>query len=315
MNHFDLRLLAGSSNLVLAEQISRTLNVPLAKTELKRFADGEIYTRIGENVRGRDVFIIQSTSPPVNDSLMELLILMDAAKRASASRITAVIPYFGYARQDRKAANREPITAKLVANLICTAGADRVITVDLHSGQIQGFFDIPVDNLYADKLFARKLPEELKKNLVIVAPDVGATKRAGKLAQDLHAELAIINKKRSFNVEDHNKSSVLNVIGEVQGKNCLLFDDMADTCGTLVNASEALAKEGAKSVHAFVSHALLNGNALEKIASSPIQTLFITDTIPLRKENNKIRVVSIAELLAKAIEYTHQNESVSSLFE
>lgn len=315
MNHFDLRLLAGSSNPALADQISRILNVPLTKIELKRFADGEIYTRIGENVRGRDVFIVQSTAPPVNDSLMELLILMDAAKRASANRITAVIPYFGYARQDRKAANREPITAKLVADLISTAGADRVMTVDLHSGQIQGFFDIPVDNLYADKLFARQLPENLKNNLVIIAPDVGATKRAGKLAQDLHAELAIINKKRSFEADGHNKSAVLNVIGEVKGKNCLLFDDMADTCGTLVNAASALEKEGAKSIHAFVSHALLNGNAMERIEASPIQTLFVTDTIPLRKQSARIQTISIVELLAKAIEYTHQNESVSSLFE
>ncbi len=311
MNNFSLKLLAGSSNPKLAEAIARNLNTPLAQVELKTFADGEIYARIGENVRGRDVFIVQSTAPPVNDSLMELLILMDACRRASASRITAVIPYFGYARQDRKAANREPITAKLVANLISTAGADRVMTVDLHSGQIQGFFDIPVDNLYADKLFARKLPEHLKNNLVVVAPDAGAAKRAGKLAQDLNAELAIINKTRFL----HNQSAVLNVIGEVKGKNCLLFDDMADTCGTLVNAAKALEQEGAGSVYAFAAHALFSGNALEKISGSSLKTLYITDSIAQKQLNEKIQVLSIAELLAKAIECTHQNESVSSLFE
>lgn len=311
MNHFDLKLIGGSSNLALAQQIARILNLSLTKTELKRFSDGETYVRIGENVRGRDVFIIQSTAPPVNDSLMELLILMDAARRASASRITAVIPYFGYARQDRKAANREPITAKLVANLVSTAGADRVMTLDLHSGQIQGFFDIPVDNLYADKLFSRQLPENLKQNLVVVAPDVGATKRAGKLAKDLNAELAIINKSRP----QHNESVAFNVIGEVHEKNCLLFDDLADTCGTLVNAAQALKKEGAERIDGFVSHALFSGNALQKIQDSPIQTVYVTDSIAQKQTNEKIQVLSIAELLAKAIESTHQNESVSSLFE
>ncbi|MBU0636088.1 ribose-phosphate pyrophosphokinase [Candidatus Micrarchaeota archaeon] len=308
-----MRLLSGSSNKPLAEHIARLLNVPLIQVELKRFADGESYARIGENVRGRDLFIIQSTSPPINDHLMELLILIDAAKRASAARITAVLPYFGYARQDRKSASREPITAKLVADLISKAGADRVMTVDLHSGQIQGFFDIPVDNLMADKLFARALSEELKQNLVIVAPDVGATRRAGALAKDLKAELAIINKSRP----KQNECVVLNVIGSVQNKNCLLFDDLADTCGTLVHAAHALKEKGANSVNGFVAHALLSKNAVQRIKDSSIQTLFTTDSIHQKSigETTKLKVVSLADLLAKAIEYTHKNESVSSLFE
>lgn len=312
MNNFSLCLIAGSSNSPLAKRISQLLSVPAIQVEHKQFADGETYVRLGENVRGRDVFIIQPTGPPVNDHLMELLILIDAAKRASAERITAVIPYFGYARQDRKTTGREPITAKLVADLISTAGADRVMTVDLHSGQIQGFFDIPVDNLLPDKLFAQHLPESMRENLVIVAPDVGATKRAGHLAKDLKADLAIINKERP----KQNESVAMHVIGEVQNKNCLLFDDIVDTAGTLSSAAAALKKNGAQSVHVVVSHALLSGNAVEKLTSGHIESIFISDSIFQKKELPKIfQTVSIAELLASAIRHTHQNESVSSLFE
>lgn len=312
VNNFSLRLLSGSSNPDLSSRIARLLSVSVTPTELKHFVDGEIYARIGENVRGRDVYIVQSTSPPVNDHLMELLVLIDAAKRASAERITAVVPYFGYSRQDRKATGREPITAKLVADLISTAGADRVMTLDLHSGQIQGFFDIPVDNLMADKLFARALPSEVRQNLVVVAPDVGASKRAGHLAKDLNAELAIINKSRF----QHNESVVLDVIGNVEGKNCLLFDDIADTCGTLVHASRALAEQGAARVQGFVAHGLFSRDALKRVEESPLEKLFVTDSIAARQlYPPKIRTISIAELLAKAIESTHQNESVSVLFE
>lgn len=312
MTPFSLCLIAGSSNPELSAKIARNLSTTLRQVELKRFSDGETYVRIGENVRGQDVFILQSTAPPVNDHLMELLILIDAAKRASASRITAVIPYFGYARQDRKAASREPITAKLVADLLSTAGADRVMTVDLHSGQIQGFFDIPVDNLLPDKLFARHLPNQTKSNLVVVAPDVGATKRAGHLAKDLGAELAIINKNRPR----QNESEALHVIGEVNGKNCLLFDDIVDTAGTLCNAAESLRQNGAKSIHVVVSHALLSGKAVERLCAAPVETVFISDSISQKNElPARFRTVSFSELLAKAIERTHQNQSVSSLFE
>ncbi|MFH0955158.1 MAG: ribose-phosphate pyrophosphokinase [Candidatus Micrarchaeota archaeon] len=311
MNNFSPKLLAGSSNKPLAERIARNLAIPLAQAELKRFSDGETYCRIGENVRGRDVFILQSTSPPINDHLMELLILIDAAKRASAARITAVIPYFGYARQDRKAASREPITAKLVANMISKAGADRVMTVDLHSGQIQGFFDIPVDNLMADQLFARAIPKELSQNMVVVAPDAGATKRAGAFAKNFGAELAILNKSRP----KQNECAVLHVIGNVEGKNCLLFDDIADTCGTLVNAANALKQNKAQSVHACIAHPLFSGSALSKIGESELKSVFVTDSILQKQLPANIQTVSLADLLAKAIEYTHKNESVSSLFE
>lgn len=312
MNPAELKILSGSSNRPLAEKIGQALRHGLSKTDLTQFLDGETFVRIGENIRGQDLFIIQSTCGPVNDHLMQLLILIDAAKRANTGRINVVIPYFGYARQDRKTHGREPITAKLVANLLETAGANRIITLDLHSGQIQGFFDIPVDNLLPDPLFAPAVRRELSENTVVVAPDVGATKRAGALAKRLNAELAVIHKHRPR----PNESTVLNVIGDVNGKNCVLFDDIADTCGTLANAAKALQASGAKKIVACVTHGLLSGDAVQKLDESPIHKIFITDSIPIgNKSSPKIEIISVADLLAKAISYTHNNESVSSLFE
>ncbi len=308
-----MKLLACNSNLALSEEIATTLNIPLTKASIKKFSDEEIFVEVNENVRGQDVYVIQSTSKPANDNLVELLVCIDALKRASAKQITAVIPYFGYARQDRKPGPRTPISAKLVANLITKSGADRVLTIDLHAGQIQGFFDIPVDNLYAAPI----LLEDIKKNYdldrtVIISPDVGGVVRARYIANRLNIGLAIVDKRR----EAANISEVLNIIGDVKEKNCILIDDIVDTAGTLTNAGEALLNVGAKTVSAYVSHGVLSGNALEKIKKSVLTEIVTTNTISslLSEDKNKIRRLSVAPLIAEAVKRIDNHSSVSSLF-
>ena len=308
-----MKLLACNSNLALSEEIATTLNIPLTKASIKKFSDEEIFVEVNENVRGQDVYVIQSTSKPANDNLVELLVCIDALKRASAKQITAVIPYFGYARQDRKPGPRTPISAKLVANLITKSGADRVLTIDLHAGQIQGFFDIPVDNLYAAPI----LLEDIKKNYdldrtVIISPDVGGVVRARYVANRLNIGLAIVDKRR----EAANISEVLNIIGDVKEKNCILIDDIVDTAGTLTNAGEALLNVGAKTVSAYVSHGVLSGNALEKIKKSVLTEIVTTNTISslLSEDKNKIRRLSVAPLIAEAVKRIDNHSSVSSLF-
>ena len=308
-----MKLLACNSNLALSEEIAATLNIPLTKASIKKFSDEEIFVEVNENVRGQDVYVIQSTSKPANDNLVELLVCIDALKRASAKQITAVIPYFGYARQDRKPGPRTPISAKLVANLITKSGADRVLTIDLHAGQIQGFFDIPVDNLYAAPI----LLEDIKKNYdldrtVIISPDVGGVVRARYIANRLNIGLAIVDKRR----EAANISEVLNIIGDVKEKNCILIDDIVDTAGTLTNAGEALLNVGAKTVSAYVSHGVLSGNALEKIKKSVLTEIVTTNTISslLSEDKNKIRRLSVAPLIAEAVKRIDNHSSVSSLF-
>ncbi|HEY0329935.1 MAG TPA: ribose-phosphate pyrophosphokinase [Rhodopseudomonas sp.] len=311
----SIKLVAGNSNRALAQEISNWLGLPLTKAVVRRFADMEIFVEIQENVRGSDVFVIQSTSFPANDHLMELLIIIDALRRASARRITAVIPYFGYARQDRKAGPRTPISAKLVANLITHAGADRVMTLDLHAGQIQGFFDIPTDNLYASPVMVRDIRErfELSK-VMVVSPDVGGVVRARGLAKRINAPLAIIDKRR----ERAGESEVMNVIGEVEGYTCILVDDIVDSGGTLVNAADALLANGAKEVYAYITHGVLSGGAATRIIGSKLKELVITDSIQpteaVRTTTN-IRTLSIASLIAEAIGRTASEESVSSLFD
>ncbi|MGF1650723.1 MAG: ribose-phosphate pyrophosphokinase [Hyphomicrobiaceae bacterium] len=310
----QIKLVAGNSNRTLAQGISEVLGVPLTKCVVRRFADMEIFVEIQENVRGEDVFIIQSTSFPANDNLMELLILMDALKRASARRITAVMPYFGYARQDRKSAPRAPISAKLVANLIERAGADRVMTLDLHAGQIQGFFDIPMDNLFAAPVMVRDIKERFPLNDVcIVSPDVGGVVRARGLAKRINAPIAICDKRR----ERPGESEVMNVIGDVEGKSCILIDDIVDSGGTLVNAANALLAHGATDVVAYITHGVLSGGAIARIQNSEMKSLVLTDSIEpteaVRTARN-IRVLSIATLMAEAIARTSREESVSSLF-
>jgi ribose-phosphate pyrophosphokinase len=309
-----LKVVAGNSNRPLAEAICAHLKVPLAKSQVKRFADMEIFVEIQENVRGQDLFVMQSTSFPANDNLMELLILIDAAKRASAGRITAVIPYYGYARQDRKPGPRTPISAKLVANLITRAGADRVLTLDLHAGQIQGFFDIPTDNLFAAPIIARDIQEQFERdNLMVVSPDVGGVVRARALAKRIEAPIAICDKRR----ERPGESEVMNVIGDVSGKRCVLIDDIIDSGGTLVNAAEALLKNGATEVMAYITHGVLSGGAVSRIQNSRLKSLVITDSIlpteAVRAARN-IRVLSIGALIGEAIMRTSREESVSSLF-
>jgi ribose-phosphate pyrophosphokinase len=310
-----IKLVAGNSNPRLAEAIAAVLETPLTKADVRRFADMEIFVEIQENVRGADVFVIQSTSYPANDHLMELLIIMDALRRASARRITAVIPYFGYARQDRKVGPRTPISAKLVANLIAGAGADRVMTLDLHAGQIQGFFDIPTDNLYASPVMVRDIRErfDLSKAMV-VSPDVGGVVRARGLAKRISAPLAIIDKRR----ERAGDSEVMNVIGEVDKRICILVDDIVDSGGTLVNAADALLEQGATEVYAYISHGVLSGAAVARIAASKLKELVITDSIQpteaVRVSRN-IRVLSISTLIGQAIGRTASEESVSSLFD
>ena len=308
-----MKLLACNSNLALSEEIATTLNIPLTKASIKKFSDEEIFVEVNENVRGQDVYVIQSTSKPANDNLVELLVCIDALKRASAKQITAVIPYFGYARQDRKPGPRTPISAKLVANLITKSGADRVLTIDLHAGQIQGFFDIPVDNLYAAPI----LLEDIKKNYdldrtVIISPDVGGVVRARYIANRLNIGLAIVDKRR----ESANISEVLNIIGDVKEKNCILIDDIVDTAGTLTNAGKALLSVGAKTVSAYVSHGVLSGNALEKIKKSVLSEIVTTNTISslFSEDKNKIRRLSVAPLIAEAVKRIDNHSSVSSLF-
>jgi ribose-phosphate pyrophosphokinase len=314
-NNGAIRLVAGNSNPSLSEAIGAYLATSLCKAVVRRFADMEIFVEILENVRGADVFVLQSTSFPANDHLMELLIIIDALRRASARRITAVVPYFGYARQDRKPGPRTPISAKLVANMITHAGADRVMTVDLHAGQIQGFFDIPTDNLYASPVMVRDIKErfELKK-LMVVSPDVGGVVRARGLAKRIDAPLAIIDKRR----ERAGESEVMNVIGEVEGYTCILVDDIVDSGGTLVNAADALLKNGATGVYAYISHGVLSGGAVARITASRLKELVITDSIQpteaVRVARN-IRVLSIASLIGEAIGRTAAEESVSSLFD
>jgi ribose-phosphate pyrophosphokinase len=310
-----IKLVAGNSNPALAQQVSAALDIPLTKASVRRFADMEIFVEILENVRGSDVFVIQSTSYPANDHLMELLIIIDALRRASARRITAVVPYFGYARQDRKVGSRAPISAKLVANLITHAGADRVMTLDLHAGQIQGFFDIPTDNLYASPVMVRDIREKFDlANVMVVSPDVGGVVRARGLAKRINAPLAIIDKRR----ERAGESEVMNVIGDVAGFTCILIDDIVDSGGTLVNAADALLANGAKEVYAYLTHGVLSGGATARVASSRLKEMVITDSIQptdavLAVKN--IRVVPIAPLIAEAISRTAAEESVSSLFD
>ena len=309
-----MKLVAGNSNRPLAHAIAAYLKTPLTQCLVRRFADMEIFVEVQENVRGEDIFVIQSTSYPANDNLMELLILIDALRRASARRITAVIPYFGYARQDRKTLPRTPISAKLVANLITHAGADRVLTVDLHAGQIQGFFDIPTDNLYAAPVMVRDIRKRFTNgNITVVSPDVGGVVRARGLASRIDAPLAIIDKRR----EQPGESEVMNVIGNVSGRDCIMIDDIINSGGTLCNAAAALAERGASSVVAYITHGVLSGGAVAKIMASKIEKLFITDTIvpteAVRVAAN-IEVISLAELIGKAILHTSGEKSVSTLF-
>ena len=309
-----MRIVACNSNLPLAKEIAKYLKVKLTDATIKRFADQEVFVEIHENMRGEDVFIIQSTSYPANDHMMELLVCIDALRRSSARRITAVIPYFGYARQDRKPGPRTPISAKLVANLITEAGADRVLTLELHAGQIQGFFDIPLDNLYAAPVLVQDIRKNYNlNNLVAVSPDVGGVLRARAVAKWLHADLAIVDKRRSR----ENQSEVMNIIGEVKGKDCIIVDDIVDTAGTLCNAAEALMREGAKSVSAYITHGVLSDPAIKRVSKSSLKELVITDSIMVRqdtKDAKNIRVVSIAKLMAEAIKRISEETSVSSLF-
>ena len=310
-----MKILAGNSNQPLAEAISAYINLPLTKASIRRFSDMEVFVEIEENVRGEDVFVVQSTSYPANDNLMELLICLDALRRGSARRITAVIPYFGYARQDRKSGPRTPISAKLVANLITEAGADRVLTLDLHAGQIQGFFDIPTDNLYAQPVMQRDIKERLDgEDLVIVSPDVGGVVRARGLAKRLNADLAIIDKRR----EKAGVSEVMNIIGDVKDRHCILVDDIVDSAGTLCNAAVALKEQGAAGVSAYVTHGVLSGGAVARVTASPMEYLIITDSImateAVRVFHN-IEQLTIADLLGEAMKRISDESSVSSLFD
>jgi ribose-phosphate pyrophosphokinase len=310
-----MKIVACNSNRPLADAVAQILGLPLTKASIRRFADMEVFVEIQENVRGEDVFVIQSTSFPANDNLMELLVTLDALRRSSARRITAVVPYFGYARQDRKSAPRTPISAKLVANLITEAGANRVLTMDLHAGQIQGFFDIPVDNLIAAPLFSRDIQKRYEgHDLMIVSPDVGGVVRARAIATRLNCDLAIIDKRR----ERAGHSEVMNVIGDVAGRDCILVDDLVDSGGTHCNAADALVKHGAKSASAYVTHGVLSGAAVARIASSPIEMMTITDSILATEEVRQcdnIRELTIAPLLAEAMRRISDESSVSSLFD
>ncbi len=310
-----MKIVACNSNRPLAEAVAAVLNLPLTRASVRRFADMEVFVEIHENVRGEDVFVIQSTSYPANDNLMELLIALDALRRASARRVTAVIPYFGYARQDRKSGSRTPISDKLVANLITEAGANRVLTMDLHADQIQGFFDIPVDNLYAAPLFSRDIKERYAgRDLMIVSPDVGGVLRARAIATRLNCDLAIIDKRR----ERAGVSEVMNVIGDVEGRDCILIDDIVDSGGTLCNGAEALIRQGARSASVYVTHGVLSGGAVARVASSPIEMLTTTDSIgateAVRLAHN-VRQLTIAPLLAEAMRRISDETSVSSLFD
>ncbi len=310
-----MKLLACNSNRTLAQEIAKYLGLNLVDAEVKKFADKEVFVEIKENVRGEDIFVVQSTCFPANDNIMELLIVIDALRRASARRITAVIPYFGYARQDRKAAPRTPISAKVVANIITTAGADRVLTVDLHAGQIQGFFDIPVDNLYAAPVFVRHIKENFDlENLVVVSPDVGGVARARAIASKIGSELAIVDKRRP----KAGVSEVMNIIGDVEGKHCIIVDDMVDSGGTLCNAAAAIIDKGALSVSAYITHGILSGKAGEKIAASKLKNLVITNSIEpseITLSTKNIKIINIADLIGEAVRNISQEKSVSTLFE
>jgi ribose-phosphate pyrophosphokinase len=307
-----LKIFTGNANPDIAKEICAYLGIPLGTAVVKRFSDGEINVEIQDNVRGVDVFVIQPTSPPVNDHLMELLILMDALKRASAKRVTAVLPYYGYARQDRKVLPRAPITAKLVADLLTAAGVSRVLTMDLHAGQIQGFFNIPVDHLYSAPILLDYIKANYGNDNVIVSPDAGGVERARAFAKRLNSSLAIIDKRRV----GPNVAEVMNIIGEVEGKTAVLLDDMVDTAGTMVQSADALRKKGAKNVYACATHGVLSGPAIERLEKSQIQELVVTNTVPLgpKAECRKIRVLSVAPLLGEAIKRIHFQDSVSSLF-
>jgi ribose-phosphate pyrophosphokinase len=309
-----MKILSGTSNPRLSKEIAKKLKLKLINTNIKRFSDGEIYIEINENIRGNSVFVIQSTSTPANDNIMELLLCIDALRRSSAKNITAVIPYFGYARQDRKVAPRTSISAKVVANLLTNAGASRVVTVDLHAGQIQGFFDMPVDNLFTTPLFAKYIKKKFKnKKLICVSPDVGGVQRTRGLATKIKADLAIIDKRRPR----PGQSKVMNIIGDVRGKTCIIVDDIIDSGGTIVNAVDALKKAGAVDVYVFITHAVLSGDAADKIKKSKIKKLIITDSIDNSlkiKNNTKIEVISIAPLMAEAINRISNSTSVSDLF-
>ena len=309
-----MKVLAGTSNSRLCKSIAKQLKQKLVNSKIRRFADGEVYIEINENIRGNSIFVIQSTSNPANDNLMELLICIDALKRSSAKNITAVIPYFGYARQDRKVAPRTAISAKLVSNLITNAGANRILSVDLHAGQIQGFFDIPVDNLFATPIFARHVKKKIKtNNLICVAPDVGGVERARALSKRLNTNIAIIDKRRA----SPGKSEVMNIVGSVKNKNCVIIDDIIDSGGTIVNAAKALKEKGAKEIYVYITHAVLSGQAIEKIEKSQIKKLITTDTIDNSKKikgNKKIEIISLAPMISEAMKRIANSTSVSSLF-
>jgi len=309
-----MKILAGTSNSKLSKAIARNLKQKLVNTNIKRFADDEIYVEINENIRGNTIFVVQSTSNPVNDNLMELLICIDALKRSSAKNITAVIPYFGYARQDRKVVPRTAISAKLVSDLITNAGANRILSVDLHAGQIQGFFNIPVDNLFATPIFAKHIKKQIKsKNIICVAPDVGGVERTRALSRRINSNIAIIDKRRPA----PGKSEVMNIVGNVNKKTCIIVDDIIDSGGTIVNAANALKHNGAKEVFVYITHAVLSGNAVDKIEKSQIKKLITTDTIDNSKKiqkSKKIEVISISQMMSEAIKRISNSTSVSSLF-
>jgi ribose-phosphate pyrophosphokinase len=307
------KLFSGNSNPALAQAVADYLDTPLGKAEVGTFSDGEVNVEIGENVRGMDCFVIQSTSSPANSHLMELLIMIDALRRSSAKRITAVVPYYGYARQDRKVRPRVPISAKLVADLISTPGTDRLLCIDLHAGQIQGFFNIPVDNIFSTPVLLDEIQLHYPGPLTIISPDAGGVERSRAYAKRLDASLAIIDKRR----EAANVAEVMNIVGDVENRTCVIVDDMVDTAGTLTESARALDREGAEAVYAVITHAILSGPAIKRIAESPLQKLIVTDTIPLRpdaRDCSKLEVVSIAPLLAEAIRRINNEESVSSLF-
>jgi ribose-phosphate pyrophosphokinase len=304
------KVFAGTANIEFAKQVAKNLSLPLSDAQVHRFSDGEISVQVSESVRGKDIFVIQSTCSPANDNLVELLVLTDALRRSSASSITAVVPYFGYARQDRKAAPRVPITAKLVANMLQTAGVDRVVTIDLHAGQIQGFFDIPVDNLYGSVVFYNYVMAKNFKNLVVASPDIGGVARARAFAKKCGVDIVIVDKRR----EKANESEVMNIIGDVEGKNVVLVDDIIDTAGTIVKAAAALKAKGAVSVMAFCTHAVLSGPAYERLETDALDELVVTDTIPLKASSDKIKVLSVAPLFAEVIRRVYHNESVNGLF-
>ncbi len=317
MNTGKLRVFYGSSNPDLGEGICKNLGIKCGEIKIKKFANGEKYVQFLENVRDKDIFLVQTNTTPVDENLIELLIMIDAAKRSSAGRITVVMPFYFYARQDRKAASREPITARLVADLLEKAGANRVLVLELHSDQIQGFFNIPFDNLAPKRIFLKKVKElGISKNSVVVAPDAGAAKKSTKISKTLDCGLAIINKVRSSHYSKHNTCEALNIIGEsVEGKNCLIFDDILDTGGTLCEAARMLKEKGAEKVYAFITHGIFSGDAINKINESEIDKIFTTNTIPQNKKSSKIEVIDISEYFAESIKCIHEGESVSVLFD